>query len=307
MKNLIGTLVLFLCCAPLQAQITVLKSGEYFVTQTWSQETDFKRPYYVRVPDHAEADKLPVLVFLHGNGGNAKGAMNGFLKRHETLAEDYVTVFANGYKKSWNIVSERSKADDRGFVEEIVKKLVTFDNVRPNDFTIMGNSNGAALVNQMAIESQLPHIRNYVSVVSPLNKFQHDGKNFRAMGDDNNYEVVAEPMKGKRLMNVSGTEDRLVPYRGGPSPVIPAKDGKLGFVDAEESIFLWAKQMGFGGEKLATPSKKIGKLEIYSYLDGDVIHFKVVGEGHGAGRAISEDTLLDFLKGGKPDEPSKNE
>ena len=32
---------------------------------------------------------------------------------------------------------------------------------------------------------------------------------------------------------------------GVPSEHIPAKDGKLAFVDAEESIFLWAKQMGY--------------------------------------------------------------
>ena len=62
-------------------------------------------------------------------------------------------------------------------------------------------------------------------------------RNFRAKGADNNYQVVATPMTGKRLMNISGTTDDLVPYRGGLSKHIPAKDGKLGFVDAEESIF----------------------------------------------------------------------
>ena len=78
-------------------------------------------------------------------------------------------------------------------------------------------------------------------------------------------------MTGKRLMNISGTEDKLIPYRGGPSKVIPAKDGKLAFVDAEESIFLWARQMGYEGEKLTEPTEVDGKLEIFSYLGGDVI------------------------------------
>ena len=61
--------------------------------------------------------------------------------------------------------------------------------------------------------------------------------------------AVATPMKGKRLMNISGTEDKLVPYHGGPSKFIPANDGKLKFVAAEESIYLWAKEMGYMGEK----------------------------------------------------------
>ena len=274
-----------------------LKSGAYYITQSWAQETAFERPYYVSVPESTDQQKFPVFIFLHGNGGNAKGAMSGFMKRHPTIASRYVMVFPNGYKASWNIVSERSKADDLGFIEAIVKKLSMYDNIQNDNFSVMGNSNGAALVNQLAIESKLPNLRNYVSAVSPLNVYQHDGKNFKAKGADNNYQTVAVPMTGKRLMNISGTTDDLVPYRGGPSKHIPAKGGKLGFVDAEESIFLWAKQMGYDGEKLSKPTKIDGNLEIFSYLNGDVIHYKVVNEGHGASRAISEKILLEFLEG----------
>ena len=300
--NRVGTFrlqAMFLCVVsgvPLAAAGNELTSGEYFVTQSWSQEKDFQRPYYVNVPPRVGKQRLPVLIFLHGNGGNGKGAMNGFLRRHRTLANRYITVFPDGYLKSWNIVSERSKADDRGFIEAVIQDMLAFDNVRADNFSIMGSSNGSALVNQLLIESQLPNVRNYVAVVSPLNVFQHDGQNFRTKGENNQYEKPATPRIGKRIMSVSGTEDRLVPYRGGPSRVIPAKGGKLGFVEAEESIFLWAKAMGYRGGKLARPSRTSGKLEVYSYLNGDVIHYKVVGEGHGAGRAIDEKTLLRFLE-----------
>jgi poly(3-hydroxybutyrate) depolymerase len=275
-----------------------LESGEYSISQSWSQEKNFKRPYYVSVPDDAESEKLPVFIFLHGNGGNGKSAMTGFMRRNPKLAKRYVTVFPDGYAKSWNIVSERSKADDRGFIEAIVGELTAYGNVDAEYFTIMGSSNGGALVNQLAIESKLPSIRNYISSVSPLNVFQYDGKNFKAKGDDNNYQNAATPMTGKRLMNISGTEDRLIPYRGGPSKVIPAKGGKLTFLDAEESILLWARQMGYEGDKLTEPTAVDGKLEIFSYLGGEVIHYKVVGEGHGATRAINEQTLLRFIEGG---------
>ena len=59
-----------------------LKSGAYYITQSWSQETAFKRPYYVSVPERPGQQKLPAFIFLHGNGGNAKGAMNAFTRRH---------------------------------------------------------------------------------------------------------------------------------------------------------------------------------------------------------------------------------
>jgi poly(3-hydroxybutyrate) depolymerase len=273
-----------------------LSSGEYFIKQTWSQEQDFPRPYHVNVPAHPDNRKLPVLIFLHGNGGSARSVMNGFLKQHPTMATRYVMVFPDGYLKSWNISAERSKADDRKFVEAIVEKLAACENVQPDQFTIMGNSNGAALANQLAIESRLPNIRNYVTAVSPLNVLQHDGRNFKAKGDDNSYQTVATPRTGARLMNISGTEDHLIPYQGGPSPAIPAKNGKLGFVAAEESVFLWAKAMGYQGGKLMKPSSTVGKIEVFSYLDGAIIHYKVLGEGHGAAGAIDETTLLRFLE-----------
>lgn len=273
-----------------------LASGEYFIQQSWSQKKDFQRPYHVNVPANPDNRKLPVMIFLHGNGGNAKGAMNGFLKQRPAISARFVTVFPDGYRDSWNISAERSKADDRKFIEAIVEKLAACDNVQPDNFTIMGNSNGAALANQLAIESGLPNIRDYVTAVSPLNMLQHDGRNFKAKGDDNNYKAVATPRKGLRIMNVSGTEDKLIPYDGGPSPVIPAKNGKLGFVAAEESIFLWAKAMGYQGEKLKKAGNTVGKLEVFSYLEGAVIHYKALGEGHGAAGAIDETTLIRFLE-----------
>ncbi len=51
-----------------------LISGRYFIAQSWSQERDYRRPYYVSVPSETENKLLPVLIFLHGNGGNAQEA-----------------------------------------------------------------------------------------------------------------------------------------------------------------------------------------------------------------------------------------
>ena len=86
---------------------------------------------------------------------------------------------------------------------------------------------------------------------------------------------------------------------GGLSKGISAKDGKLGFVDAEEPIFLWAKQMGYTGEKLTQPTMAHGRLEAFSYLEVDVVHFKVNGARHIAVHEVSELTLPNFLRRGE--------
>lgn len=293
-----ATLVLLSSASASAQRVT---SGQYSVTQSWSQEKSYDRPYFVNVPKVKNADQqLPVLIFLHGNGGNAKDAMRGFHRGRKRITARYITVFPQGYRESWNIVSERSKADDLGFIESIVQKLASFKNVDPDDFTIMGASNGAALVNQLAIESKLANIRNYISGVSQLNSWQYDGQQFKAKGDDNNYREVASPAKGKRLLNISGVKDKLVPYSGGPSRVIPAKDGKLAFVHAEESTFVWARRMGYKGEQLSKPNRTVENVDVFSYLGGDVVHYKVTNEGHGATHGISEQSLLDFLNSAKP-------
>jgi hypothetical protein len=46
--------------------------------------------------------------------------------------------------------------------------------------------------------------------------------------------------------------------------------------------------MGYEGERLSDPNKIEGKLETFSYVNGDVIQYKVINEGHGASGAISE-------------------
>jgi poly(3-hydroxybutyrate) depolymerase len=271
------------------------ETGRFTITQSWSQERDFSRPYWVQTPKRESGEALPVIIFLHGNGGNAKGLQRMVRHRYPEVAHQFITVFPEGYRESWNIVSERSKADDRGFIEAIVRELAKRDEVKKEDFTLMGISNGAALVNQIAIETKLPQIKNYISAVSPLNGFQHDGKNFKAKGKKNDYRKAVKPLLGKRLLNISGTNDPLVPYRGGPSRAIPAKGGKLPFVDAEESIFLWARQMGYEGAKLKEPGAKKGKVEIFSYLEGAVVHLKANDHGHDATKVLTEELLLDFL------------
>lgn len=275
-----------------------LATGEYTIRQTWSQEKDCARLYLVNVPANPENRKLPAIIFLHGNGGSAHRDAKVFQK-FPTIMRSYVTVIADGYQNGWNIAGERSKADDRKFIESIIESLAGYDNIQKDGFTVMGSSNGAALVNQLAIESQLANVRNYVAVVSQLNTLQHDGKNFRVKGDDSNYRSVATPRSSVRILNVSGAEDRLIPYRGGTSP-ISAKNGNLGFVAAEQSIFLWAQAMGYKGAPLKGPTKIEGKIEIFSYLDGAVVHFKVLEQGHNAFGALREEHLLGFLKGGLP-------
>ena len=101
-------------------------------------------------------------------------------------------------------------------------------------------------------------------------------------------------------MNVSGANDKLVPYAGGPSKGIRAKDGKLAFVDAERSVFLWAQHHGYKGEQLSQPSESSEEMNVFSYLDGAVVHYNMKTRAHNAGGALTEVMLLEFLNQSNP-------
>jgi len=82
-----------------------------------------------------------------------------------------------------------------------------------------------------------------------------------------------------------------VVHRRGFAP----KSGKLAFVDAERSVFLWAQHYGYKGEQLSQPSESSEEMNIYSYLDGVVIHYKMNTRAHNAGGGLTEAMLLKFL------------
>ena len=49
---------------------------------------------------------------------------SGNLNRLDYLSHDAVIVAPNGYKRSWNVNKERSKADDVRFILELITKVL---------------------------------------------------------------------------------------------------------------------------------------------------------------------------------------
>ena len=193
-----------------------LESGKYTIQQSWSQERNARRPFYVSVPrSQRNQPKRPVFIFLHGNGGNAQGAMNGFKRHRKRIVSASISrCFRKAIEKAGTSSPSVPRRMILRFIESIVLKLAKFDNVDSNNFTIMGASNGSAMVNQLAIESRLPNIRNYISGVSPLNVFQYDGGQFKAKGERNNYRVADDPCKRQALDEYFGRQRPACALRG---------------------------------------------------------------------------------------------
>jgi len=262
------------------------------ISQTWSQEPNgYSRTAQVSVPATSAGQKVPVVIHLHGNGGQGNTAT---LSRW--LGDDCIIVSADGYERSWNIYTEKSKADDVSFIVDLIAKVGTdIPAADMNNVNIIGTSNGAALTYSLIIGTgqDRPFRRAFPMVSSLISPQYHDSAFWKfttsaAAGEANNYDAAVVPAFDDNFeyAHFHGTEDGAIKYDGqSPGP------GFLGGADviaAQKTDFLWAQAMGYTGAQLAdSEGVSVGTdakpVQSYTYLNGKVRHFKLVGEGHGTG------------------------
>ena len=270
-------------------EINVLKSGFFDVVQNWSQEpTGHSRKVHVKVPENKQK-KHPIAIVLHGAGGSADRFINRF-----NFLNNHIILAPQGYLKRWNIAKEKSKAPDISFIAEIISYLKVFKNVDLENISIIGSSNGSALVNQLLIEFDEKSFKKAVCIVSQLNEFQYRENKFWTQSANNSFDISAVPMNGRKILCLAGSEDKVANYYGG--------EGVLGYVflNAQKSAYVFAKAMGYKGteipDELALENPK--NFFKYSYLNGQVVHYKLQGAGHGF-REMNEDAnqiIKDFLE-----------
>jgi len=175
---------------------------------------------------------------------------------------------------------------------------------------IIGTSNGAALTYMLMIQTgaDRPFRRAFPMVSSLISPQYHDGsfwmfEESAAPGEANEHDIAVVPVFDDdfEYAHFHGTEDGALQYEG-QSPG-PGFLGGADVISAQTTDFLWAQAMGYTGAQMAdsdgvmvgTDAKPVQE---YSYLNGKVRHYKLIGEGHGTGpghdvvREIVRDAIL---------------
>lgn len=168
------------------------------------------RSYVVRVaPGLAQTGrKLPLVLVLHGGGGNAEitERMTGFTAKAEN--EGFIVVYPEGSSRfkdkllTWNAghccgYALDNKVDDVGFISALIDKLLRDYPVDPRRVYATGISNGGMMSHRLGIA--LPQkMAAIASVVGAL------------FGDE---KTPAQPVSA---LMINGMLDKSVPYRGGP-------------------------------------------------------------------------------------------
>jgi len=218
-----------------------------------------ERMFLVYTPTCQMQYPAPVVLAIHGGGGNAR-SMDKLCGGITKLAdkEGFVVVFPEGISKCWNdgrTVNQKHGFDDVMFIEKMCDKLVADGVADPKRIYTTGISNGGFFSQYLAL--RIPDkIAAAASVAATLSD-------------------VHEPMmthKPVPLMYILGVEDPLVPYNGGRigGKILWGSRGQA--VSAERSIDFWIANNGLA------KSKTSEAVQDAFPDDGTKVHFSEYGQ-----------------------------
>lgn len=167
------------------------------------------RSYVVRLPPQAARPgvRLPLVLVLHGGGGNAANAekMTGFTPKGRR--EGFIVVYPEGTGRmgdkllTWNAghccaYAMKNHVDDVGFFRALIEELSRLYPVDPRRVYVTGMSNGAMMSHRLGIE-----LADRIAAIAPV-----VGGLF---GDE---RLPATPVPA---IMINGMLDDAVPWLGG--------------------------------------------------------------------------------------------
>ncbi len=196
----------------------------------------YGRSYYLHLPSvYDPKEKYPLVIFLHGFGGNGK---NGLEQGHwieKSDKEHFIVAGLNGVLKhpgrresflfnprSWNCGGEGTPSEvkginDVGFIDTVITILESKYSVDKNRIYIAGFSNGAAMTFRAGME-----LSDKVAAIAPVSSV---------------LLVKPHPLKMPvSLILIYGTDDPINPFNGGKVKRFGEEEERI---SAEKMWELW--------------------------------------------------------------------
>ena len=171
-----------------------------------------EREYLVHVPKSYRGKPTPMLLALHGGGGDADyqadDSKYGLIGKSEQAG--FIAVFPNGYSRfksgilaTWNAGgccagAQKNNIDDVGFLRDVIHRMEKQASIDPKRIFATGMSNGGMMSWRLACE--VPEIR----AIAPV------------AGTDNTAEC--RPSHPVPVIEFHAVNDEMVNFRGGPGP-----------------------------------------------------------------------------------------
>ncbi len=166
------------------------------------------RLYLLYTPSGLDNSKrYPLVIVLHGGGGNAKRMVEFSGFDHLAEKEKFLVLYPNGYKKGWNdgrvardVKANAENVDDVKFIKAALEEVSLASGIDPKKVFVTGISNGAMMSIYLAY-----HMSDKVRAIAPVSGSIPENLS----GDFK----LANPVS---ILVINGTADNLVPFEGGP-------------------------------------------------------------------------------------------
>jgi polyhydroxybutyrate depolymerase len=168
------------------------------------------------------AEKLPVVISLHGRFGNGKGMMSFADFRPLAEKEKFIIVCPDGINRSWNgggpTPAERKGINDVKFIDQLITYILNTYNGDAKRVYVTGMSNGGFMSSRLACE-----LNSRIAAIAVVGASMAKGMSY-------------QPGKPIPVMYIHGTKDPLVPFAGG----VMKKGTNYDIYGHEEIVKLWA-------------------------------------------------------------------
>lgn len=173
-------------------------------------EFDGRSRRYFTVAPSGLAPGAPLIIVLHGSGGNGGRvrAQSGHSFDNLALTKGIVVAYVNGVKNHWNdarlgidFATRREGVDDTAYVRALIDSLAASGAIDRRRVYVVGFSNGGQMVIRL-----LHELPSYLAGAVVIGASQPAPENLTIRAD------VAHPVP---VMFVNGTADPLVPFEGG--------------------------------------------------------------------------------------------
>lgn len=183
----------------------------------------FTRSYLLHIPPDYRSG-MPLVVALHGGGGNASGFAR--YTGLEELADEmgFAVVFPQGMNNRWydgihlSREPEMARVDDAGFIAALVENIGAVHGTGP--VFVMGLSNGGMFTQELLV-ARSDLFSGGASVISQMPS-----------------GFMGEPSHPVPVLFMNGTLDPLVPYGGG-TVTLPWGETRGEVLSTDGSVALW--------------------------------------------------------------------
>ena len=147
---------------------------------------------------------VPLVVVLHGGFGTGAQAEKSYRWDEAAAAHGFVVAYPDGVRRSWNAgggccgTGASAPIDDVGFLDALIAKISSEENIDPARIYLTGISNGAAMSYRYACDGKIP-----VAAIGSVAGTMPGG--------------CAHP-RPTSVMEIHGLQDRNIPFDGGVGP-----------------------------------------------------------------------------------------